>query len=87
MLDAGIFKLISSALLALLVFVVPSFIVDYYYYQKPVVAMWNILTYNVFNANAGPELYGVEPWYYYLLNGFLNFNLVLGLALLSMPVR
>jgi alpha-1,2-mannosyltransferase len=86
LIEAGIVKLISSAVLSLVLFMGPSIVVDYFYYQKPVIAMWNILTYNVFNANTGPDLYGVEPWYYYLLNGFLNFNIVLGLALLSVPV-
>lgn len=86
MIEAGIVKLISSALLSLVLFMGPSLAVDYFYYQKPVIAMWNILTYNVFNSHAGAELYGVEPWYYYLMNGFLNFNIVLGLALVSAPV-
>lgn len=30
-------------------------------------------------------MYGVEPWYYYIINGFLNFNILFPLALFSMP--
>ncbi len=29
---------------------------------------------------------GVEPWTYYFLNGFLNFNIVFLLALLAVPL-
>jgi alpha-1,2-mannosyltransferase len=44
--------------------------------------------YNVINrSKGGSELYGVEPWTYYFMNGFLNFNLLLPLALLSLPVH
>ena len=28
---------------------------------------------------------GVEPWTFYFLNGFLNFNLVFPMALLALP--
>lgn len=36
-------------------------------------------------AGLGPELYGVEPWYYYTLNASLAFNVVFVLAMI-MPV-
>lgn len=29
---------------------------------------------------------GTEPWHYYFLNGFLNFNIVFALALFSLPL-
>lgn len=38
--------------------------------------------YNVFTSH-GPNLYGTEPWSYYLINGFLNFNIVWILAVLT----
>lgn len=47
---------------------------------------WNIIKYNIFGGSErGPELYGTEPWYFYLLNLLLNFNVVLPLALISLP--
>jgi alpha-1,2-mannosyltransferase len=47
---------------------------------------WNIVRYNIFGGSArGPELYGTSPWNYYLLNLMLNFNIVVPLALLSLP--
>ena len=36
--------------------------------------------------NVFSSLSGVEPWTFYFLNGFLNFNLVFVLALVSLPL-
>ena len=71
--------------IALLTVLLPSFLMDSYYYGKPVVACLNILLYNVFTEH-GPDLYGTEPLSYYLLNGMLNFNLVFVCALLSIII-
>jgi alpha-1,2-mannosyltransferase len=51
-------------------------------YGKPVIAPLNIVKYNIF-SNKGPELYGTEPWSFYLINGTLNFNLIFAFALAS----
>ncbi|KAF2213494.1 glycosyltransferase family 22 protein [Cercospora zeae-maydis SCOH1-5] len=59
--------------------------IDYFFYKKWVLVPLNIVLYNVFSSK-GPELYGVEPWHFYLRNLFLNFHLWLVLALLSMPL-
>lgn len=48
-------------------------------YFRLLIAPLNIVLYNVFSG--GSELYGVEPWHYYLMNGFLNFNFLLVFAL------
>ncbi|XP_012677447.2 alpha-1,2-mannosyltransferase ALG9 isoform X2 [Clupea harengus] len=72
-------------LAALLIFLVPVVLVDSYYYGKLVIAPLNIILYNVFTPH-GPDLYGTEPWHYYFVNGFLNFNIVFALALLSLPL-
>jgi Alg9-like mannosyltransferase family len=44
------------------------------------VSLWNFVKYNVFSGGES-ALYGTEPWYYYLANSALNFNLTLPLAL------
>ncbi|KAG9351484.1 hypothetical protein JZ751_022734 [Albula glossodonta] len=72
-------------LVALLLFLAPVVAVDSYYYGKLVIAPLNIILYNVFTPH-GPDLYGTEPWHYYFVNGFLNFNVVFVLALLSLPL-
>ena len=65
---------------------VPLVLVDWYCYGKPRFVPWNIVAYNVFGASGGPDLYGTEPWSYYFINLFLNFNLAFLLALVSLPV-
>ncbi|EDO16223.1 hypothetical protein Kpol_1014p43 [Vanderwaltozyma polyspora DSM 70294] len=53
------------------------FTIDSYFYGKFAPVSWNILSYNVINAdqNSGPDIFGVEPWSYYVLNLILNFPL------------
>ena len=46
---------------------------------------WNLIKYNVFDSGKGSTLYGTEPWYFYLFNLLLNFNIALPLALISLP--
>lgn len=47
---------------------------------------WNIIKYNVFpDQKRGPELYGTEPVGFYLSNLLLNFNVLVPLALFSLP--
>lgn len=67
---------------ALLTMLLPSFVIDTYYYGKPVIAALNIVLYNVFTEH-GPDIYGVAPLSYYIINGFLNFNVAFIFALLS----
>ncbi|XP_050355089.1 alpha-1,2-mannosyltransferase ALG9 [Nymphalis io] len=68
------------SLIALIVILLPSVAVDSWQYGRLVVAPWNIVAYNIFTEH-GPDLYGVEPWTYYFVNGFLNFNIVWVLSL------
>lgn len=73
----------SSTSLALLANVVA---VDSYFYGRLVVAPLNIIKYNVISSSSsGPNIFGTEPWYYYILNLALNFNLALSLALGALP--
>lgn len=58
---------------------------DSHYYGKTVFAPFNIIRYNIF-GKGGPNLYGTEPWTYYFINGFLNFNVIFLLALVSLPL-
>lgn len=46
----------------------------------------NIVLYNVFNSNGGPNIFGTEPWWWYFMNGFLNFNFAFLFAFLSFPI-
>ncbi|XP_077105880.1 alpha-1,2-mannosyltransferase ALG9 isoform X2 [Ranitomeya variabilis] len=76
---------INWCLVAILLLLVPLVAIDSYYYGKLVIAPLNIVLYNVFTPH-GPDLYGTEPWPFYFINGFLNFNVVFIMALLSLPL-
>jgi alpha-1,2-mannosyltransferase len=78
-------RLIGSGVVALLIFI-PVIGIDSLAYGKLAVVPWNIVHYNIFGgAERGPELYGTEPWDFYIRNLILNFNCIPFLALLSLP--
>jgi len=58
-------------------------VIDYFYYQKWLLAVVNIARYNAPKEGDGGELYGVEPWTFYLFNLLLNFNVAFLLALFA----
>jgi alpha-1,2-mannosyltransferase len=61
--------------------------IDSFFYQKLVCVPWNIVAYNVFSGSSkGPNIYGTEPWHFYLRNLVLNFGIWLPLALLAIPL-
>ncbi len=68
----GIFR---WCMISLLVILGPLVIIDSQYYGHLTLAPFNIIKYNIFTSH-GPDLYGTEPWYFYVINGFLNFNIV-----------
>lgn len=68
--DFCFWSLISGAAVLL-----PMVVTDSLIYGRLIIAPFNIVKYNVLGG-AGPNLYGTEPFCYYLINGFLNFNLV-----------
>ncbi|XP_066267856.1 alpha-1,2-mannosyltransferase ALG9-like isoform X2 [Branchiostoma lanceolatum] len=72
-------------IISLCLVLVPLVMVDTMYYGKLVIAPLNIVLYNVFSDH-GPDIYGVEPWTFYFLNGFLNFNIVFLMGLVAMPL-
>ncbi|XP_017768643.1 PREDICTED: alpha-1,2-mannosyltransferase ALG9 [Nicrophorus vespilloides] len=72
---------IQWSVISAVAILLPMVLIDSSYYGKLVIAPWNIVKYNVFGG-AGPDLYGTEPFSYYLLNGFLNFNFIWVLGLL-----
>lgn len=60
--------------------------IDSVAYGKWTIVPWNIVRYNIFGGSErGPNLYGTSPSHFYLLNLLLNFNILLALALASLP--
>ncbi|KAI6713236.1 hypothetical protein JHW43_004216 [Diplocarpon mali] len=56
-------------------------------YKKLVVVPFNIVFYNIFSGHGkGPEIYGTEPWHFYIRNLLLNFNIWFVLACAALPL-
>jgi alpha-1,2-mannosyltransferase len=65
---------------------VPVIAIDSVAYGEWSIVPWNIVRYNVFGGSErGPDLYGTAPWYFYILNLLLNFNILVPLAFISLP--
>jgi alpha-1,2-mannosyltransferase len=61
--------------------------VDTFFYHKVIVVPWRIVAYNVFGGkDRGPDIFGTEPWHYYVRNLLLNFNIWFVLAAVSAPL-
>lgn len=61
--------------------------VDTLFYNKSVVIPWKIVFYNVFSSgDKGPDIFGTEPWTFYVRNLLLNFNVWFVLAILAAPL-
>lgn len=65
---------------------VADFLINLFFYKKAEVVTWNIVKYNIFSSTGGPELYGTEPWHFYMKNLALNFNIWFVLAMLALPL-
>lgn len=84
----SVFKVISGSAILLAAIVG----IDFIAYRKLEIVPLNIVLYNVINTSedSGPDIFGTEPWWYYVLNLSLNFNIAWPLAfvsLLAIPVR
>ncbi|KAF2688006.1 glycosyltransferase family 22 protein [Lentithecium fluviatile CBS 122367] len=83
---AGVKRLLNGAVRAVLVLVFQVW-ADSIFYRKLTVVPLNIVLYNVFSGgNKGPNIYGVEPWTFYIRNLALNFNAWFFLALAALPL-
>ena len=48
---------------------------------------WRIVSYNIFSGvSRGPDIFGTEPWHFYIRNLFLNFNAWFLLAMCAGPL-
>ncbi|EEA25590.1 mannosyltransferase [Talaromyces marneffei ATCC 18224] len=61
--------------------------VDSLFFQKFAFVPWNIVAYNVFGGEGrGPNIFGTEPWTFYIRNLLLNFNVWFILAASIAPL-
>jgi alpha-1,2-mannosyltransferase len=77
---------IKWCLISTFTILVPQILLDSDYYGQLTLAPLNIVKYNVL-TNHGPDLYGTEPWTYYLFNGLLNYNVAFIAAILVWPLQ
>ncbi|CUM52851.1 uncharacterized protein AC631_02840 [Debaryomyces fabryi] len=72
-----LFSLIKGCVFGLVSILIISTSIDSWFYQKFDLVPLNIVLYNVFGEQGeGPEIFGVEPFHYYILNLLVNFNIV-----------
>lgn len=70
-----------------LIILVAQISIDAFFYHKVVVVPWRLVAYNVFSGkDRGPDIFGTEPWDFYVRNLLLNFNLWFILAVSSAPL-
>ncbi|GBG23888.1 Alpha-1,2-mannosyltransferase ALG9 [Hondaea fermentalgiana] len=82
----GFMPVLFTAITSLALFVGIPVLVDSALYGKPTFAIGNLILYNVLGhggGGQGADLYGTEPWTFYLRNLILNLNLVALLAFAS----
>ena len=61
--------------------------VDTFFYHKVLFVPWRIVSYNVFSGTSrGPDIFGTEPWHFYIRNLLLNFNAWFILAMCAGPI-
>jgi alpha-1,2-mannosyltransferase len=82
----GCMRVLQGTWMAFLVLAVQTAI-DSFFYHKFTCVPLNIVLYNVFSGGSrGPDIYGVEPWHFYVRNLALNFNIWFFLALAAFPL-
>ncbi|OJI96875.1 hypothetical protein ASPVEDRAFT_48971 [Aspergillus versicolor CBS 583.65] len=80
------FEVMNGALRCLAI-LVAEIAVDYTFLRKLTVVPWNIVAYNVFGGEGrGPDIFGTEPWTFYVRNLLLNFNVWFLFAISSAPL-
>ncbi|KAH8110610.1 asparagine-linked glycosylation 9 protein isoform a [Phellopilus nigrolimitatus] len=82
-------RLFTAASCSGLLFI-PVIGIDTLAYGRLTIVPWNIVKYNIFGGSTrGPDLYGTEPWYFYLSNllSQLQFTYVLDNKRLGGPLR
>lgn len=61
--------------------------IDAFFYRHLAVVPWRIVAYNIFGGkDRGPDIFGTEPWHFYIRNLLLNFGLWFILAVAVAPL-
>ncbi|KAL6231318.1 hypothetical protein BDW75DRAFT_233690 [Aspergillus navahoensis] len=82
-----VFSDVLNGTLGCLAILATEIIVDFAFLRKITVVPWNIVAYNVFGGEGrGPEIFGTEPWTFYVRNLLLNFNVWFIFAISAAPL-
>ncbi|CAG9570422.1 Asparagine-linked glycosylation protein 9 [Leishmania major strain Friedlin] len=77
-------RTLACTLGSLLVACAAVFVADVRYYCRWTLSSWNVVMYNGFGGSGrGPELFGVEPIFFFWKNLMLNFHLMFVVVLLA----
>lgn len=58
-----------------------------FFFHRVIFSPWRIVSYNVFGGpSRGPDIFGTEPWHFYIRNLLLNFNAWFVLAISAAPL-
>lgn len=80
-----LFRIVKGCVIGLVSILIISTTIDSWFYQKLDLVPLNIVLYNVFGEEGeGPEIFGIEPFHYYVLNLLVNFNIVAILGYLGL---
>ncbi|PWY94733.1 hypothetical protein BO94DRAFT_553616 [Aspergillus sclerotioniger CBS 115572] len=83
----GVFLGVLNGAIRCLVILAMEVAVDYAFLRRLVVVPWNIVAYNIFGGEGrGPEIFGTEPWTFYIRNLVLNFNIWFAFAMAAAPL-
>ncbi|RAK97476.1 uncharacterized protein BO80DRAFT_458099 [Aspergillus ibericus CBS 121593] len=83
----GVFLSVLDGAMRCLVILATEVAVDYAFLRRLVVVPWNIVAYNIFGGEGrGPEIFGTEPWTFYIRNLVLNFNIWFAFAMAAAPL-
>lgn len=84
---AGVASRVVGGVLRTLAIVSLQVAVDLLFYGKVVFVPWRIVSYNILSGSSrGPNIFGTEPWHFYIRNLLLNFNAWFLLAMCAGPL-
>ncbi|PYI29845.1 hypothetical protein BP00DRAFT_437365 [Aspergillus indologenus CBS 114.80] len=82
-----LFRGVFDGAIRCLTILVAEVMVDHVFLRKLVIVPWNIVAYNVFGGEGrGPDIFGTEPWTFYVRNLLLNFNIWFVFAMAAAPL-
>ncbi|KAL9103850.1 MAG: hypothetical protein Q9163_001128 [Psora crenata] len=83
----GAFWRVLSGITLLLPIIGIDITVNAVFFHRLAFSPWRIISYNIFSGSSrGPDIFGTEPWHFYLRNLLLNFNAWFLLALCAGPI-